>query len=81
MIADIIKWTIYGVAALYTIYFQFVRISSKWRCRKKHYLKPANTCHEDGCKFAKCCGEYEYLLSEEEAEMLEKLISELRRKN
>lgn len=80
MIADIVKWTVYGVVALYIIYFQFFRISSRWKCRKKKYLKPINTCHEDGCKFASCCCDYEYLLSDEEAAELEELIAELKQR-
>lgn len=80
MIADIVKWTIYGIVVLYMIYFQAIHISSKWKCRGKKYLKPINTCHEDGCRFAACCGEYEYLLTDDEAARLEALISELKQK-
>lgn len=64
---------------LLSIPFQAVRIYFKWKCRKKHYLKPVNTCHENECKFAKCCPEYEYLLSDEEAERLEELIEKLKK--
>lgn len=79
MIEQIVRWWTCAVVLL-SIPFQAVRIYSKWQCRKKHYLKPVNTCHEDDCKFAKCCGEYEYLLTDEEANKLEKLIIELKQK-
>lgn len=65
---------------LLSVPFLAVRIYFKWKCRKKHYLKPINPCHEDGCKFASCCGEYEYLLTEEESERLERLIDELKKR-
>lgn len=73
----IVNWITCAIVLL-SVPFQIVRISSRWKCRKKKYLKPINTCHEDDCPFAKCCGEYEYLLTEEEAERLEKLIVELK---
>lgn len=81
MIVEIFRCIINFLIALcisYMIYFNIVHFYSRWKCRKKKYMKPVKTCHEDDCLFARCCGEYEYLLSEEEAEKLERLIDELK---
>ena len=44
-----IEWLTCAIV-LISVPFQAVRIYSKWKCRKKHYLKPINICHEDDIK-------------------------------
>lgn len=77
----VISWIVSIVIILYipyTIYFNIIQISSKWKCRKKNYLKPFHSCHENNCKFAKYCEDYEYIYTADETKELNKMIEELK---
>lgn len=79
MVEQIVGWSV-GILMvlniLYITYYNIVCISSKLKCRKKKYLKPINTCHENDCKFAKYCEQYEHVYTAEEIESIKKLIYE-----
>lgn len=64
----------------FTIIFNIKQFRAKWNCRKKKYNCWFNRCHEDGCKWARYCENYQHLLTEEEAQHLYKLIEEYQRK-
>lgn len=61
----------------YTIYFNIIHISSKWKCRKKHYDEYCNPCHEYDCRYSKLCTKYQHIYTAEERERIEKLIENL----
>ena len=79
MFEQIVGWVvgIFFIASLpYTIYFNIIQISSKWKCRKKHYNEYFNRCYERECKFSNYCGCYRHVLTEEEAAELYKKLEE-----
>ena len=79
MIERIVGWVVgifFIVSLPYTIYFNIIQISSKWKCRKKHYNQFFNRCHESECKFSRYCEYYKEVLTEEEAAELYKKIEE-----
>ncbi len=79
MMEQIVGWVvgILFIASLpYTIYFNIIQISSKWKCRKKHYNEFFNRCHESECKFSDYCQCYRHVLTEEEAAELYKKLEE-----
>lgn len=73
MIEQAINWlvsTLMILCILYLVYYNAVQISAKWKCRKKRYMKPLNTCHESDCKFAQYCEHYERLYTSSEIDNL-----------
>lgn len=82
VVEQIIGWIV-GISLIvfipYTIYFNIVHFSSKFKCRKKHYDEYFNRCHEDDCKWSKFCENYYKPLSEEEVAKLHKMIDELKK--
>lgn len=63
--------------AVYTAYYNVVRISSRWRCRKKGYNNLFKTCHESGCKFARYCENHAHEYSEAEIARLHKMLDDM----
>ena len=62
----------------YTIYFNIVHISCKWKCRKKHYNEYTNLCHESDCRYFKLCTKYQHIYTNEEKERIMQLIADLK---
>ena len=80
MVEHIASW--FGGALIisnisYIIYLNIVHVISRWKCRKKQYLKPLNICHESDCKFSEYCQHYEQTYTAEEIESLKKLIDKM----
>ena len=58
----------------FMIVFNIVHFRSKWKCREKHYDRFINRCHEENCKWAQCCENYQHIYTDEEIKELYRLL-------
>lgn len=61
-----------------TIIYYVIEFVYRWKCRKKHYYKYTNPCHEKECKWSKHCEDYRHIPTPEERERIEQLIRNLK---
>lgn len=83
-----IKYVLVGLFCIYfiisipiTIICFIAYYISRWKCRKEHYNKYSNPCHNQNCKWSKHCEDYRHVYTPEEKERIQKLIDSLPMEN
>ena len=82
MMETVLSWAgavVVVVVVLFMVYFNAVRLSARWMCRKEGYNKSFKPCHNSECKYSQYCEDYVHQYSAEEIAALERMIDDLAR--
>lgn len=61
-----------------TIIYSIVQFVCRLKCRKMHYNKYSNPCHNEDCKWSRHCDDYRHIYTDEEEQKINQLITNIK---